>query len=155
MSRCPVPVGMSVSLLQNIRRNRLSIISLLVALTALGYNSWRNEQSEANRNVRAAGFEIIRHVGELQRMVFLIHYDKAEKTAQPRITARDGWAEVMVLRDLGQLMPEPVAKAADALLAAWSTHWQQLADSAEAEQALDQAIALLRERSLASIRQLD
>ncbi|MCG8509145.1 MAG: aldehyde ferredoxin oxidoreductase C-terminal domain-containing protein, partial [Rhodospirillales bacterium] len=34
----------------------LAVISLVVALTALGTNTWRNELTEYNRNIRHAGF---------------------------------------------------------------------------------------------------
>jgi len=46
-------------------QNLLAMISLFVALSALGYNTWRNELTEQNRNVRQAGFEMLLHVGEL------------------------------------------------------------------------------------------
>lgn len=41
---------------EQIRRNAVAIISLIVALTSLGYNTYRNELSEANRTVRQVGF---------------------------------------------------------------------------------------------------
>ncbi len=36
-------------LTEQIKRNQLAIISLVVALIALGYNTWRNELTEENR----------------------------------------------------------------------------------------------------------
>lgn len=39
---------------EQIRNNAVALISLVVALAALGYNTWRNERTEANRNLRAA-----------------------------------------------------------------------------------------------------
>ena len=36
------------TLLQQVNKNLLAIISLIVALTALGYNTYRNELTEEN-----------------------------------------------------------------------------------------------------------
>ena len=140
-----------MNILQNIRRNRLSLISLLVALVALGYNTWRNEHSEANRTVRAAGFEIIRHLGELERVVFLLHYDTDSQPPSPR----EGWVVVQVLSDLSQLMPAPVPEAGQRLFEAWGNQWAALETSEAAVQAVQAAIQTLREETLKSIQRLD
>ncbi len=58
------------------RQHSVALISLAIALSSLAYNTWRNEQTEANRNVRAAGIELLLKLGELDRVVFLIHYDR-------------------------------------------------------------------------------
>ncbi len=60
-------------LLEQIKNNLLAVISLFVAFSALGYNTWRNEQTEYNRNIRTAGFEMLLHIGELQRITYLAH----------------------------------------------------------------------------------
>ena len=91
-------------MLKQLKNNSLSIISLLVALSALSYNTWRNEQTEQNRNVRNAGFEILLHIGEIQRIVYLAHYDKDKK----RGNHHSGWVEILVIRDLSHLMPAAV-----------------------------------------------
>jgi len=44
---------------QQVRNNAVALISLLIALTSLGYNTWRNERTEHNRNSRTAAFEIL------------------------------------------------------------------------------------------------
>ena len=41
-----------VSLKEQFRRNMVALISLVIAITSLGYNTWRNEASEANRTQR-------------------------------------------------------------------------------------------------------
>ena len=91
------------------KNNLLAIISLLVAFSALGYNTWRNELTEQNRNIRFAGFEIIKNLGELERN-----------------TPRDGWAVVLVLRDLSALMPVPVSAGAAQLFEVWKNSWDGL-----------------------------
>ncbi len=60
------------------RQHSVALISLVIALSSLAYNTWRNEQTEANRNVRAAGIELLLKLGELDRVVFFSHYDKDE-----------------------------------------------------------------------------
>ncbi len=140
-----------MTIFSRLQRNSLALVSLLVAFTALGYNSWRNEQSEANRTVRAAGFEIIKTLGELERTVFLLHYDPGSSRRSPR----DGWVSVGVLRDLSSLMPEPVMQAATDLARQWTEQWQALDRDETAVKAVEQAIQRLREETLASIRQLE
>ena len=85
-----------MQLIEQIKRNQLAIISLLVALTALGYNTWRNELTESNRTVREAGFEMLVHIGELQRITYLAHYDQDKVGGNPRM----GWTEILLLKDL-------------------------------------------------------
>lgn len=49
---------------QQLRSNAVALISLAVALTALGYNTWRNERTEHNRNIRVAAFEVLTQLGK-------------------------------------------------------------------------------------------
>ena len=42
------------TLRQQLRNNSVALISLVVALTSLAYNTWRNERTEHNRNIRTA-----------------------------------------------------------------------------------------------------
>ena len=56
-------------LLKQLKNNVLAVVSIIIAIMALSYNSWRNEVSESNRNQRAAGFEIMREAAHLQLLV--------------------------------------------------------------------------------------
>ena len=56
--------------MEQLSRHSLAVISLVVALSALSYNTWRNEQTEHNRNIRQAGFEMLLHIGALQRVTY-------------------------------------------------------------------------------------
>jgi hypothetical protein len=107
-----------MSLAEQIKRNSLAVISLIVAFTALGYNTWRNELTEHNRTVRAAGFTMLIHIGKLQRVSYLAHYDRDRVAGNPR----KGWTEVLVLKDLGALMPVHVQAATDQLNATWGNN---------------------------------
>jgi hypothetical protein len=73
-----------MQLVTQIKRNQLAIISLVVALMALSYNTWRNELTEENRTIRKAGFEMLVHIGELQRITYLAHYDQDKVGGNPR-----------------------------------------------------------------------
>jgi hypothetical protein len=137
---------------EQVRRNSLAIISLLVAFSALSYNTWRNEQTEQNRNLRQAGFEMLLHVGELQRIVYLAHFDKDTQGGNPR----KGWVAVLVLRDLGQLMPTFVQERSETLFTVWNDNWGGLgSDDDQAVAAIDNTINDLRKDILSALEALD
>lgn len=136
---------------EQIKKNLLAVISLFVAFSALGYNTWRNEQSEHNRNIRMAGFEILLHIGELQRITYLAHYDRDQVAGNPR----KGWTEVLVLQDLGELMPESRQLRSEQLLKIWGDQWQGLGEDDQSVAAIDNAIDDLRKDTLKILRLLD
>lgn len=138
------------SLKDQLRNNLLAIISLAVALAALGYSTWRNERTEQNRNVREAGFELLSEIGSLQQIVFYAHFQPGDA----RGDARMGWAEILTIADLAALMPEPVGRDARALSETWSSSWSDLGDDPEAHERIDDAIDTLRQTALAKLREL-
>lgn len=138
-------------IVDQIRNNQLAIISLLVALTALGYTTWRNELTEENRTIRQAGFEMLVHVADLQRIAYLAHYDRNMVEGNPR----KGWTKVLVIKDLAALMPAEVDTSATALLDAWDANWSGLGENAASVAAIDAAIDDLRAAILAELRMLD
>lgn len=110
---------------EQLRRHSVALISLAVALTSLGYNTWRNERTEANRNVRTAGVALLLKLSELDQVVFFSHYDMdSENRGNPRI----GWALVLTIRDLGRLTLEPAIGSSEALVATWDEHWRVLSE---------------------------
>ena len=139
------------SLGHQFHRNLLAIISLVVALSALGYNTWRNELTEENRNVRFAGFEMLLHLGELQRISYLSHYDRDVARANPR----DGWVEVLVIRDMSMLISEPLAGSAENLIDTWRENWVGLGTNDAAIAAIDVRINEPRAEVLDHLKQLD
>ena len=138
-------------LLEQIRANQLAVISLVVAVTALMYTTWRNEATEANRNIREAGFEMIVHIGELQRISYLAHYDRDTVGGNPR----KGWTEVLVLKDLAMLMPGDVESSAGRLADAWEANWSGLGTERSSVEAIDDAIDDLRMSILEELERLD
>lgn len=140
----------SPTIVEQVRRNAVALISLVVALSSLGYNTWRNEQSEANRNVREATFQTLVKLGELQEVVFFGHYDNDLSRGNPR----RGWAHVLTLYDLSQVVPAPVPEAADQLKTTWADHWEGLGRKEADFNAIDQATDRLRQATLEVLGQL-
>ena len=84
------------TLLQQVNKNLLAIISLIVALTALGYNTYRNEQTEDNRNIRFAGFTMLQELSELQLLIDYAHYDMDSTKGNPI----SGWGRLLYVKDM-------------------------------------------------------
>lgn len=108
------------NLLSQLQRNAVAIISLVVALTSLGYNTWRNEQSEGNRNQRFASFMILLKLNELQQLVFHRRYDP---DLIVKGNPRTGWTYILTVNDLSQVLPPPLPVRADKLRATWNINW--------------------------------
>jgi hypothetical protein len=138
-------------IVDQIRNNQLAIISLLVALTALGYTTWRNELTEENRTIRQAGFEMLVHVADLRQITYLAHYDKNMVEGNPR----KGWTKVLVIKDLAALMPANVMQSSASLFDAWDTNWSGLGEDGASVAAIDGAIDELRLAILAELKMLD
>ncbi|KAG1707669.1 hypothetical protein GQR58_003329 [Nymphon striatum] len=142
----------TMNLIPQIKQNSLALISLFVAFSALSYNTWRNEASEENRNIRTAGFEVLLHIGNLQRIAYLAHFDKDEYRGNPRL----GWTEVLLIKDLCQLLPDSTQKKSETLVSVWGKNWKTLSESDEAAVAnIDIALNTLRKDVLQVVRQLD
>ena len=111
------------SVIAQLRRNAVALISIVIAVSSLSYNTWRNEKTEDNRNQRFAAFEILLKLGELQQVVFHHHYDK-DKTDKGN--PRTGWSYVLTVRDLSRVLNPPLPATADRLLTLWSENWEGL-----------------------------
>jgi hypothetical protein len=131
-----------------VRRNFVAIISLTVALTGLAYNTWRNEQTEYNRNQRFASFMVLTKLNELQEFVFYRRYDPELEAKGDSIK---GWTYVLTIHDLTQVLPEPFRANADKLSVTWDLNWEEIendpkhADAilAELDKMRDDTISLL------------
>ena len=144
---------MNNSIREQLRRNAVALISLVVAITSLGYNTWRNEQSESNRNQRLASFEVLLKIGELEELVFHSIYDPEVAGAG---SARTGWSLVLTIRDLSKVIAKPVPDSADNLHKVWDSHWRGIQQqSGDSEKAVRDAIAAVRAATLAGLDRLD
>ncbi len=134
-----------------IGRHSVALISLAIALSSLAYNTWRNEQTEENRNVRTAGIELLLKLGELDRVVFYSHYDNDEALGNPRT----GWAYALTIRDLGALMKEPAISSSLDLIEIWQQNWSGLGSDDLAASSISEAIDQSRKDVLAVLAALD
>lgn len=135
---------------RQLRDNLVALTSLAVALGALGYNTWRNERTERNRNIRVAGIELLQEIGSLQQILFYAHYAQGDQRGDPRM----GWADVLTISDLATLMPTDVGREAVDLKAAWEENAEGLVDDEQAFRRIDGAIEELRQATLAALRAL-
>jgi len=139
------------SIRQQLRNNAVALISLAVALISLAYNTWRNERTEHNRNVRAAAFEVLMRAADLERVTFLAQYDRDRSGGSPR----NGWTDVLAIHELAALVPGPVPARAAELQQVWTENWEGLGKPDEtAVNRIDDAIGQLRAASLATLRAL-
>ena len=139
---------MPENLVQQMRTNAVALISLVVALGSLAYNTWRNEQTEENRSVRVAACEVLKNLGELQVIVNYAYFGKNERLGNPMA----GWGRVALISDLSQLLPPPAPERAEKLLQVWQADWQHVQDdqpsvdriTAEIDQSRDAVREILR-----------
>ncbi len=109
--------------LNQVRRNAVALISLIIAVSSLSYNTWRNEKTEVNRNQRIASFEVLLKLNELQQVIFHHHYDM---DALDKGNPRTGWTYVLTVRDLSRILHSPLPEAANELLSVWDKNWESL-----------------------------
>jgi hypothetical protein len=123
-----------------LKTNLVALISLIVALTALGYNTWRNERTEYNRNVRVAAFETLKQLGEAQIIVEYAHFKKNRQLGDPL----QGWGRMIYIRDLANLLPAPAPAYAERLWTAWRDNVEKLEDDNDALVKITDEMQLLR-----------
>lgn len=134
--------------LEDVRRNAVALISLAIALAGLGYNTWRNETTEAHRNTRQAAFMMLQQLGELQQIVDQRFY-AGQRDDVNRIS---GWGRVALIRDMGMLVTPASAGQAATLFLTWQERLAQLdAGEQQAEDDISAAIAATREQVLSDL----
>lgn len=152
---------------EQLRRNAVALISLVIAITSLGYNTWRNEHTEFNRNQRQAAFDVLRKLAELQELAFLNHYDC---NFSIRGNVRSGWVLLQTVEDLAMVLEELPPAGVGHLREVWAGGWQDLyyedteactqrsakrrARGEEAALAVRDAVTRVREDALEVLRSL-
>ena len=139
-----------VSLAEQLRNHFVAMLSLAVALAGLGYNTWRNERTEANRNIRVAAFEMLKTLGELQLVVDYAHFRKDRRIGDPQM----GWGKVLFLRDLAQVAPAPIPEQTEQLLTTWRDNWEKIETDNGAVNKISEDIFSLRQLLLEVLRKL-
>lgn len=114
---------------EQLKRHSVALISLTVAITSFAYNTWRNEKSEGNRNVRTAGIELLIKLGDLDRIVLHEQFGQRatfDEGLPTTMNTRSGWAYVLTVRDLGSIMYEPASDSAHTLFETWQANVDDL-----------------------------
>ena len=137
---------------EQLRRNTVALISLVIALTSLGYNTWRNEASEENRTQRAVALEVLMKLGDLQQLTWHHHYDK---DFEDKGNLRTGWTLVLVIRDISQILDGELPGSTASLYATWNEYSDQLNESSVAKDQIIESIESVRADALDLLRELD
>lgn len=133
-----------------LQANLLAIISLLIALASLSYNTWRNDATEQNRNQRAAGFALLQELAALQLLVDHLTYSDDHQKGD----AIAGWTRVVFIGDLAHLTSPKVADGARDLRTRWSAEVGRLDSSEEANKTMSRSIESLRQETLQTLARL-
>lgn len=140
------------SFAEQVQRNTVALISLVVAITSLAYNTWRNEVTEGNRNIRVAGMEIIQELAQLQQVVFFARFQPEDLRGDARV----GWAHVLAVQDYAAVMPDQVVTAAGGLLTVWQGNFADLSDQDDQPYSeVDQEIETVKTATLTALAELD
>jgi FAD/FMN-containing dehydrogenase len=116
----------------------------------MGYNTWRNEKTEINHNVRAAAFETLKNLGEAQTIIEYAHFKKDRTLGDPV----QGWGRMILIHDLAQVLPAPGPADAERLWQAWRDNVEGLGSRDEAMIKIADEIQLLRLTTLETLASL-
>lgn len=117
-----------MKILEQFKQHFIAILSLVIAVVALVYTTWREEATEHNRNTRTAAFEVLKNLGELQVIVNETIYIPQQKN-----TPFLGWGHVAIITDMGSLLPSPIPQKTEELAQVWSESWQKIATDEKAQ----------------------
>ena len=145
-------INSSDSVISQLKRNSVALVSIIIAVSSLSYNTWRNEKTEENRNQRFAAFEVLLKLNELQQVVFHSHYDK---DLLNKGNPRTGWTYVLTVRDLSRVLHPPLPAAANELLAVWGDNWQGLAEKQANVDLIMAEIDSIRDETLLLLESLE
>jgi len=135
-----------------VQRNMVALISLVIAVASLSYNTWRNEATEHNRNQRLVSIELLLMLGDLQQLTLEEHYgDAVNRDA----VSRKAWAKVLSIRDLTQIGEGSVPTSGNALYDIWSSDFVELGESKAAKERIVAALDTLRADARDVLQHLD
>jgi hypothetical protein len=140
----------TITITTQISNHLIAIISLCVAIIALSYNTWRNEQTEKNRNIRTAAFEVLKELGELQIVINYSHYQPNKEMGNTYL----GWGYIALINDLGQLLPQPIPEKVKILTDDWGVNWGKIKTDEAATDKISNEVDKTRESVLEVLRKL-
>ena len=141
-----------ITIKEQLRRNAVALISLAVAVTSLGYNTWRNEASEHNRNQRVISIEILLMLSELQQVVLDRRYGKEE---DGKSSLRKGWVIALTIKDISLVATGSLPETADRLFIVWQHDSGSLGNSDDAKERIEYALAEMRRDTHELLSSLD
>ena len=141
-----------MGIIRQLHRNTVALISLVIAITSLTYNTWRNEATEWNRTQRSVAIAVLMKLGDLQELTWRHHFDK---DYDEEGNLRSGWTLVLVIRDISQVLDNPLPESTAQLHATWDKHSPRLDESSEAEDAIIASIEAVREDAVQLLRDLE
>lgn len=128
-----------------------TLLSVTLAVLGLTYNTWRQELSEANTNIRTASFTVLLELAELEQLIYVLHYDQDESEGSPR----KGWVKVGLITDLSILVSAPVHDKSVHLKAIWQSRWQDIMKDRQAVNELVESIEVIRSEIKITLYELD
>jgi hypothetical protein len=140
----------TISITTQISNHLIAIISLTVAIIALSYNTWRNEHTEKNRNIRTAAFEVLKDLGDLQVVINYSHYQSNKELGNTYL----GWGYIALINDLGQLLPQPIPEKVKILTYNWGVNWGKIKTDEVATEMISNDVDKTRESVLEVLRKL-
>lgn len=120
----------------------MAVFSLIFSLLGFSYNAWRMEASEDNSNIREAAFEVLKELGELEQIVYALHYDHDQVGGSPR----KGWVKVGLIHDLSILISPAAHTSATTLKQTWSEQWANVAQDQAANDLIIAQVEATREQ---------
>lgn len=145
-------MAQKIRIREQIQRNAVALISLVIAITSLGYNTWRNEASEYNRNQRLISIEVLRNLGELQQVIF---HNVWEMDEEDKGNPRTGWVYVLAIKDLAQILDGDAPASATELWRVWGEDWDKIKPANDPYKRLTKAVEAVRVDTHALLQSLD
>jgi hypothetical protein len=116
------------TILEQIKANAVAIMSIIIAVYSISYNTWRTQTLEENSSKRVAAFEIMMKLGHLREVLFYNHY---EKDTIQKGNPKTGWVYVLAIKDMSDILGGDISNTADSLVQIWSDNWEQLENKEE------------------------
>lgn len=128
-----------------------SILSILLTLIGFSYNVYRLEQSEINSNIRTSSFEILKELANLEQIVYASHYEKDDKTGNPRT----GWVKVGIVKDLSIICFGKESMNTENLYITWQKNWSSMKNNENSAKKIITSIDGVREEIRYVLQNLD
>lgn len=135
---------------QQLKNNLIALISIVIAIASLSYNTWRNEQTEYNRNVRTSSFEILMSLAELQLLADYAFYSDDSQKHDPI----KGWSHILYVNSLAETVSGEVKQNVQSLHQSWQENWQQMHEQEESLVKITNAINITRQSVLTTLKDL-